>query len=344
MDTFFSSVAKSFTGNRSALPGVEWAILALLAVVLLVQFSGLARRFLGGRSAFHRACQALGLGESDVRWLVSLAGRTSMDPLRLVTHLDHFEQATARVLAEAAAEADASLEEAALRIGRLRRALGFDRLPPHTPLLSSRELSRGTALELASQHGTLASVSETALVVELRDRPSLEPGQQVALGLVHARDARYALDCRLRELRPARGGGWELTFGHDEAPTRIQQREYARVKVRGLLRLTPVSRIPGLEHLPELVTDLEDLSGGGAKGWCRQPLPVGLLALATFEAGAHRFSSVRTVVLSCAPAPGPDGRFGAHLEFTGLTPAERERLVAALTQVELAEQAASRRG
>ncbi len=344
METFFSSVGRSFTGNRSALPGVEWAILALLALVLLVQLSGRARRFLGGRSAFQTACADHGLGEDDVRWLVAVARRGGVEPLRLITHLDLFERATAQVLVEAAADTEASLEEASLRIGRLRRTLGFDRLPAHAPLLTSRELSRGTSLEVASQHGAVTSVTETGLTVEVRDPPALQVGQQVSLWLVHARDARYALDCPLRELRPAHGGGWALHLGHDEAPVRFQQREYARVQVRGLLRLTPVGRVPGLERpTVELATELADLSGGGAKVWSRQPLPAGMLALATFEVGAVRFASVRTVVLSCAASPAADGRFAAHLEFTGGAGAERERLVAALTQVELAEQAASRR-
>lgn len=343
METFFQSVARSFTGNRAALPQVQWAILGLLALVLLVQVVGVARRALARRSEFHRLCATRGLPEADVRFAEALAAGAAAEPLQLVTHLDLFERATAQALHQAAAAPPPAAAEATARIRRLRHALGFDRLPTHTPLLSTRELAPGTALEVASQHGTVAEVTETTLTVELREPPAVAAGQQVSLGLVHAREARYALGCLLRRVQAAGEGGWLLRFSHDEAPARIQQREYARVRLGGTMSLRPVSAGPGPSHLALVVpVELEDLSGGGAKVTCHRALPVGLLALATFAVGSARFADVRTVVLACAATPGPDGLFRAQLEFTGRAGAERERLVAALTQLELGEQAASR--
>lgn len=340
MESFFQSVARAFSRNREGLPAVELAILVLLAAAVLLQLLGVARALLARRSRFHRHLAARGLGPDDVRFAAGLAAEARVEPLDLVAHLDVFERVTAQALAGASAGA-AAPGEAAARIRRLRHALGFDRLPAHVPLLSTRELSPGTAVEVGPQHGTVADVDEAGLTVEVREPPALPAGQQVALGLVHAREARYALGCRLASAHPQPGGGWRLRLEHDEHPVRLQQREYVRVPVDGLIRLAPAAPWPpGLPGLAgPIAARLVDLSGGGAAADSRAPLPVGALVRASFSVGGEPFDGLRAVVLACRPAVGRGHRL--QLEFTGRAGAERERLVSALTHVELAAQAAN---
>jgi PilZ domain-containing protein len=340
MEPFFQSVARAFSGNREALPRVELAILALLALAVLLQLAGILRRLLARRTRFHRLLASRGLGADDVRFAAALAAHGAVQPLELVTHLDVFERVTALALAPGAPWPD----EAAPRIGRLRRALGWDRLPPHTPLLSTRELAPGTALEVALQPGTLAEVDESGFTVEVREPPAVPAGQQVALTLAHAREARYALGCRLAAAHPQPGGGWHLRFEHDEHPARQQQREYVRVPVDGPLALRPVTQWqPGLPSLAgDVQARLVDLSGGGAQASSRSALPVGALVRATFAVGGATFDGLGAVVLACQPEAAGGHRL--KLEFTGRPGAERERLVAALTHLELEAQAAGRAG
>jgi hypothetical protein len=335
METFFQSVQRSFSGNREALPQVELAILALLALAVILQVAGLVRGLLARRSRFRDLLATRGVAPDDVRFAAELAARAAVEPLQLVTHLDVFERATALALGPGAPAA----ELAGPRIRRLRHALGYDRLPAHTPLLSTRELPAGTAIQVAAQPGTIAEVDEAGFTVEVREPPTAPAGQQVALSLAHAREARYALGCRLAAAHPQPGGGWHLRFLHDEHPTRQQLREYVRVPVDGALALRPLTRWQGA--LPALAGPVQarliDLSGGGALASSRAPLPVGALALASFSVGGAAFDGLRTVVLDCQP--GGDGLHRLHLEFTGRVGAERERLVAALTQLELRVQA-----
>lgn len=338
MEPFFQSVARAFSRNREGLPTVELAILVLLAAAVLLQLLGLARALLARRSRFHRHLAIRGLGPDEVRFAAGLAAGARVEPLDLVTHLDVFERVTAGALAGAGSGPPG---EAAARIRRLRHALGFDRLPAHVPLLSTRELSPGTAVEVGPQHGTVAEVDEAGLTVEVRDPPALPAGQQVALGLAHAREARYALGCRLASAHPQPGGGWHLRLEHDEHPVRLQQREYVRVPVDGAVRLDPAAPWP--QGLPwpagPAQARLVDLSGGGAAADSRVPLPVGALVRASFSVGGEAFDGLRAVVLACRPGDGGGHRL--QLEFTGRAGAERERLVSALTHVELAAQAAN---
>ncbi len=340
METFFQSVSQAFSGNRRHLPLVEALLLALLALVLLLQLAGAARRLLARRSGFRRVMADHGLSAEDVRFTAGLAALAGVEPLLLVTHLDLFERATAQALAHGAAAGPAAGDSAG-RIRRVRHALGYDRLPPHTPLLTTRELAPGMALDVGSQPGTVTEVDEGGFTVELRQPPELPAGPALPLTLTHAREARYALGCRLVEARPAPGGAWLLRFEHDEHPVRQQQRDHARVRIEGALALVPVTRWQGRPELASAVlASLVDLSGGGALATSRTALPVGTLVLADFTVGGDRFEGLRAVVLSCQPAG--DRRHQLHLEFTGRPGVERERLVAALTRLERGALAAGR--
>ena len=333
METFFKSVGQAFLENRAALPGVELGLLVLLALVGAWHLLSAVRRRWGRRARFRAMASARGLSREDARWATALARQAGVLPLQILTHLDLFEKATADAL-------QSGPEGTSARVRRIRQALGFDRLAAHTPLLSTRELQPGTALTVLDRPGTIAEVDEKAFGVELAEPPAAPPGQPLALVLVHAREARYQLACRLVAAHPSPGGGWRATFQHDEAPQRVQQREYARVRAEGIAVLHPLS---GWEGLPQrdadVATRLIDVSGGGLQLVTRVRLPAGLLAQVALQLGGERFEALRAVVLASAPAG--DG-WRAHLEFSGQPGGERERLAAAVTRAELQRRASDR--
>ncbi len=327
MEEALRSIAGSFAQNRQAAPAFERALLVLLLALVLLQAALVIRRRRRRRAAFRARARRRGLAPGEVALLESLAGRVGEPPARLLSHLGLFERATAAALAAPAAPPDL-----ARRLGALRRGLGFDRLPAHAPLLTTRELPPGVALEVDGRPGRALEVREDALAVEAE--AEVAPWGAVALGLAHGGEARYLARCRVAAVAPLGPGRWRLALGHDEAPRRIQLREYARVAADGPLTLRPLEPAPGGARLPrELRAQLVDVSGGGALVTTAAPLPVGLLAGASFAVGRAAFGNVRAVVL--ASARRPDGRWCSHLEFAHLRPAERDRLVAAVEHREI---------
>lgn len=331
IEEFFRSVAGSFAENRKATAVVEVAILILIALALALQLGAVVRRWWGRRTRLRALAAAHGVDAEDLAYAVSLARLEGVAPLALLTRVELFERATARALSAAPGQ----YPEAPRRIRRLRRAMGFDRLPVHTPLLSSRELAPGVAVELGPDAGQIAEVGEETLVVRFRaGAPRPVPGEELALGLIHAREARYELRCRVVDVRAEEPDGLLLVLSHDEAPRRIQQREYARVATRGAMALHPVPPWPMYAGpLVDVVARLEDVSAGGALVMSRAMLPVGLLAEATFTLGRDRFERLPVVVLTVEPLPGGSSR--ARLEWGRVSSAVRDRLVAAVAHLEL---------
>jgi hypothetical protein len=327
VEEFFRSVADAFAQGRKAVLPVELALVVLAAAVVVLQLAGLGRRWWGRRTRLQHLAARHGIDAPDLAFASSLARGEKIAPLALLTRVDVFERVTAQALA-------AARPEAAARIRRLRRALGFDRLPVHTPLLTTRELAPGTAVELGAIHGQIVEVGEAALTVRLRgEAPLPGAGAELTLVLAHAREARYELRCRLLELRFAPEDR-ELVLAHDESPRRIQLREYSRVAARGALALHPVPPWPVHADVPvDVVARLEDVSGGGALVASRAPLPVGLLAQATFTLGAVRFERLPAVVVGVEHRR--DGACAVRLEWRRLAEAERSRLVAAVAHLEL---------
>jgi len=344
MEEALQSIARSFAHNRDALPGFQRGLLVALLLLAVAQLALLLRGRLRRRSAFREQALRHGLPPPDVALVLELARRIEADPIDLLGHLGLFERATALALADAGRADPHGLPggELPVRLRQLRHALGFDRLPPYAPLLSTRELMPGTAVELSGRPGQTLDVGEASFSVELGEPPSGPAGALVPISLTHAREARYALRCRLLEARERPAGGWRLVFAHDEAPARIQQREYLRVPASGPVALRPVAGWPGRpdagDPRRELRAKLVDVSGGGALVTSASALPVGLLAGATFLVGDAAFGNVRAVVV--ASERGPDGTWRAHLEFGQMPEAERSRLVAAVEHREVAEEKA----
>jgi c-di-GMP-binding flagellar brake protein YcgR len=195
---------------------------------------------------------------------------------------------------------------------------------------------------VGGQPGTVAEVDEATFSVELGEPPSAPVGLPATLTLVHVREARYQLLCRLAASHPSQEGAWLLTFEHDEAPARVQQRQYARVRADGIAAIRQLS---GPEGQPARGADiagrLVDVSGGGAQVSSRARLPAGQLVQLSLQVAGERFEAVRAVVLSSDP--DKDGH-RAHLEFTGRPGAERDRLAAAVTRAELQRVSLDRRG
>lgn len=331
MEEFFRSLAEAFGRSPQGGPRLGPLVAVVGAVLAVTLLAALARRGAARRRTLRRLVAQRGLSRDDLRLAARVAADAGADLVAFLSRLDVFERATALALAQDAGAVPVG-RELPVRLRALRAALGFDRLPPHVPLLSSRELSPGTAVRVLGREGPTFDVAEDRFAVDLAEPVALAPGQRVTLGLVHAREARYALKCRVLHAGPGPEGRFHLVLAHDEAPERIQQRAHARVAVSGPLTLRPAAAWPGPGQPTELRCKLLDVSGGGAMIGTAEPLPVGLLAWASFAVSTSAFAGVRAVVLGTSL--GPSG-WRAHLDFTGLGEAERDRLVAAVTRVQL---------
>jgi hypothetical protein len=333
---FFRSVAGAFAANGPRGPGAI-AVLLLVGVVAGIVLGGAVRRLRARRHALDAFLARHDLGAEDLALVRALARDAGAAPLDVLTHLDLFERSTGRALAAAPAGGP---RDPATRIARIRHAVGFDRLPAHTPLLSTRELSPGTALQLeggAPCRGVVAGVDERTLRLELDGPLALGAGDELQLGVVHAREARYGVRGRVVWARPAPLDTTHVGLTHDEAPSRVQRREHVRVSGDGTATLRPL-RWPGVAPARPrgpprpVVARLLDVSAGGLRVTATEPLPVGLLLEAAFALGGERFEALPAVVLSSAAAPG--GVRELHLELSGAPEVERARLAAAVARAE----------
>lgn len=330
MEDFFQSLAQAFAHR----PGGVWPG-ALLAgfVVALLALGGVFGQVLGALRGRRNRLSGLVVRHDLEAMDLDLARRLGMlvgvPPADVVANLDIFERATAKALAAkspAPSWAGYTEDETADRIRRLRGLVGFDRLPPHAPLLTSRELMPGTAIRVDEFTGQVSHVDERAFTVEFLEKTPLWKSMSVELSLVHAREARYELTCAVLAVRPLKDGAVALVFAHDESPKRSQKRAFARAVVGGEIALRLLEPWPTRPPLRTNAT-LVDVSGGGALVLARTPLPVGALFAASFTVGGERFEAVRAVVLALEPS---GASFHAHLEFGPLSESQRERLVTAV--------------
>lgn len=316
---FFESVQQAFARNRESTGSFAWSMAVLTAVVVAWLTLAVFRRRRQRRLALEDFIDQRGLPEEDSGFARALAAAAKVEPMELLTHLDVFEHATAAALSGAVAipEQGAALAQ---HVHRLREALHFDRVPAHAPLLTTRELTPGTALDCGATHGQISELDEQRFVVELTDTSGAE-GTRATLRVRHAREALYELDCRVLER-----DGRRLVLAHDEHPRRIQQREFVRIEHRAPVTLTVLSRVGHALPTMHLAGELRDLSAGGALVVVDTPLPPGTtVTLASLHVGGVTFTGLRAVVLS---AEQRDGKPHLHLEFR-ITERERDRLVAA---------------
>jgi c-di-GMP-binding flagellar brake protein YcgR len=348
MDEFFQSVSRSFAENRAHSDLVVPVLLALVALQLFLHLRAGRRQQRERKGTLELFAARHSLSAEELQWALELAAQVQADPLALLANLDVFERSTAHLLAGPVGQPD----HLANHVRLLRHALGYDRLPAHFPLLSTRELPRGTAVEVAGHGAAISRTDERSFTVDLVQPagPAASPaGSAVAIDLVHARDARYALRCKLLEQRSGqRGCGGRLLLAHDEAPVRVQHREYARVQTSGVVRLRPVppesGGVPeheGVQPLPSAL-DLVDASGGGLQVASGGAVQVGALLYVSFQLGKAAFEDLPAVVLSGEPAAA--GGYRSRLEFGDLDEETREKLVSAVQRVSLAQRAAVQAG
>ena len=334
MNEFFESLARAFSRNRNALPPFEIALLLVVVLALAIGGARVLRRRRARSSLAQDWARQHGFSEDDLRLARRLARRASTELLRFLTHLEIFERVTAEALLQARSTGRSG-DGLPGDIRRVRHLLGFDAPPPHRPLLTTRELAPGTAIEVGSHAGRIAEVDEGAFCVTVGGSVALSPDAPVTLTLAHGREARYALRCILRSAREEPPGHWQLVLAHDETPERIQKREYVRIPIKGSILLRPVvSNLLPSEPGGALYAALVDVSGGGARVVSGTELTVGQTLRASFAVGEVHFAGVRAEVLSCWQAV--EDRFHAQLEFRGLAEPERDRLVSAVARLELA--------
>jgi c-di-GMP-binding flagellar brake protein YcgR len=327
VDAFLGSLRAAFRahgdGSAAAL-GAAAAAVALLVATLVVLSR--RRRARARRVAFAGAVAARGLGAEDAALVEGLAAAHDEPALDLLTSLAAFERATARALGRSAPG------DLPVRIRRLRRALGFDRLGPRGSLLTTRELEPGTRVALAGVRGEVRDVDEARVVVDA-DRPlAFSTGAAVPLALVRPGEARYEARCPLLATSP---DGRRLALAHDERPVRHQLRAFVRVPVRRPVELAPR---PGPGGGPPAAAE-------ALRGWSRDVSEGGLLVLApralaagarvecafALEEGGAPFAIEAEVI--AAKARGGDG-VELHLEFARLEPATRDRLAAAIVRLD----------
>jgi hypothetical protein len=333
-ESFLRELGNAFARNGLGPRGVT-VLLLLAGVVLGVVVSRLVRSALASRAILERFAARHALGAADVQLARAVAARAGLDPLDVLTRLDLFERATALALADAPAGA---AEDPAARVAHLRQALRFDRLPAHAPLLSTRELAAGTSVEVElddRRRGVVLGADERTWRVEVDGPVGLVLGDEAAVTVVHARDAHHAVRCRVVDRVTVGDGTTHLSLAHDEAPRRLQRREYVRVPADGAIAIRPLLwpvTPPGARA--EIAARIVDVSGGGLHVRTEAPLAVGLLAELRFDVAGAEFRGLRAAVLTCAPV---EGGHEARLELKGVPEHERERLTAAVARTEARE-------
>jgi len=330
MEDFFRSVNQAFARNREASLALEWVLLALALMVVALQVFSILKRRRGAKLEAQALAHQRGVTDEELALVFELAREASVPPMDFLTHPDVFERTTAGALS-GTTQLSMSGDLLASTLRRIRQALHFDRLPSHVPLLTTRELSRGLALDCGEAHGQVLDISETAFTVGFR--PPLAPvtGETLMLTLRHAREATYELHCRV-----LRGHATSVDFAHDEAPKRVQLRDYARVDVSVPVTLRAISWPGHALETREANATLRDLSGGGALVGSAISFPAGVHLSLTFTVAGEAFRSLGGVVLSSLPQ---GSAVQLRVEFTTLAAAERERLFAAVAKLQLARTA-----
>lgn len=326
MDEFFRSMNQAFARNREASASFEWVLLGLLVGIAAFVALGRLRRWRGAALEVDAVARERGLSDGELALMRALARAAAVSPRELLTHPDVFEHATAKALS-GSVSLPVSSASLPLVLRRVRQALHFDRLPAHSPLLTTRELSPGTALDHGEHQAQVVEVDETCLRVRFRPPLELTVGATLNLTLRHAREATYELRCVVRQAHST-----TAELAHDEAPRRVQLRDYARVEVTAPVTLSALSWPGHALETRQAKGALRDLSAGGAQLVSPTSLPAGVRLALTFTLSGELFSALEGVVLSSS-AEGEAALL--RVEFTTLTNSARERLAQAVTRLQL---------
>lgn len=337
MDEFFRSTRVAFAENRQGADIALGVVLALVVLWFLVQAVGALKQRRAVRGEVDGLAARSHLGEDLPALVEELAKAGRVEPLQVLTELQTFEAASARLLERVSVDPDGALAvTTGQRLRRLREALGFQRAKPTAPLRSSRELPVGAPVRVAGVLGRIERVTELDFTVELDGAPGIEPGTAVAVAFVRAREARYQLRCTVLAVDEgvplgASDARWAVRLTHDEAPLRVQKREFVRVAASGGVEARRAAG-RGESERPTIVDrgELIDASGGGLCCLFTVALPPGSIASTSFELGGQRFEGLRAQVLS---STAQEGGFQVRFAFAGLPESVVERLVAVITRL-----------
>ncbi len=319
MEEFFRALRDTWGERAHPGYGPLFLLLAIVLLALAWQLIASIRRRQARRLEADRLARDKGIGNDDLSWLHQLCSQSGHDALDVLTRIAVFESASADALMPPS-------EEVAARVGRIRHSLGFDRLPAHFPVLTSRQMQVGATIDIAGVRGEVADVNELFFAVRSAKNLDRSSGAQLPLTLIHGSEARYRLTCTLlgKEDRLTR-------FGHDEAPERIQQREHVRVEIAGAVHVEPFSSPQHGGAAPEPCEgSMVNVSSGGMLAETEAELPAGLSLRLSFEVSGARFQEVTAIVIECMKRPAS---FAVRIEFVNLSEHERERLSAQLTRL-----------
>ncbi|HET6283083.1 MAG TPA: PilZ domain-containing protein [Polyangia bacterium] len=337
VDEFFFSLREAFRPHEQTGPWTLVALTALVVLGLVAWLVSLRRRRRARERLFTQLVAHRRLTPEDVSLLIRLATAAEVPPIAMATQIEVFERATAMEIETFPRMLVVDDANTLARIRYLRRLLGFETLPEHYPLLTTRELHPGLTIKLADMSTAVLAVTEAFFSLRAPHAPNLATGDIGALTVFHAQEARYALRCELLSSEPAADGAGgaarKLIFAHDESPARFQMRDFVRVPFRGPIRLqTPVTG-------PAWITaTLVDISIGGAALETEAILQPGDGVMASFTLGDAQFSEVKSVVLDSRP--GPTGSQRVRVEFENLPKSDEERLSAAVAYLSVKPAAA----
>ncbi len=316
MDEFFRAVRGQFAEQRSY-EGRAGLIVALaFALLLLVWLGSQLLRIWRARAALRQFAARHSIAAPELSLVAALARGAKRSTLEVLEQLDLFELLTGKALASPGGA------EFAGRIGNLRRALGYDRVPDYMPLYTSRELPPGAAVVIGNEKGQTVESTELGLTVQLDKAIEQQIGDVLALEVPQAREATYRLHCRLLEIAATASGKARLVFAHDKSPMHLLSVE-ARRPARGAIILRPAFAAGELQP-PEQPGELLEAGTHDLLITSHLPLVPGHQVDCSFHLGPEAFQ-MRALIQAADGAPA-SGAYSARLHFMGISELERKRL------------------
>ena len=342
VDSFLHSVRGAFTPSYDTV----WVWAALLSVVVTVIVLGRwhARRLRGraGAAAFAAFVTEKRLSGEQTRMLVKLGAGIGVSALAVGQALDLFERATAQALGAETPTAGSGVrrkehdgaDDVYTRLNALRRALGFNVVPDHLPLSTTRELVPGTHVAVAGAGGEVMEVNEAWFGVLAGPDTTFPAGAPGAtLRMTFTRDARYVARCTVLSVDPPHAPR-KLLLRHDERPERHQLRAAVRVNAQGSVQLLPwpMATPTNDEPAPDagVPADLIDISVGGLAAIAARSVRPGTSVHVAITWDGEFYRDLPAAVLRCDEKLA--GRFVVRLEFRGLPAPEEGRLAAAIAR------------
>jgi len=374
VDEFLHSVQDSFAANRAtSLVGLVLALAAAVAIgwpasVWLRRRRARRRR---GQQVREIAARAR-LSDGQLADLHRIAETAAVPLLDLMTVVSAFEHATAKVLAREPPTVHPEPRSEHARVRQLRLALGFSPLSPHLWLLTTREVVAGDTVTSGGSRGHVAEVNEASFAVDwpVASAPSVVADGVVTLTIDRPDDARYLVRARALRVGPAsvappssaasapeRAALTRVFFAHDEQPERQQHRAYMRLRLPPTLTARvqilersdgprDVSAGPAAEAAPAstATATIVDVSAGGlalsltAPADGRAAVGHGATVRCWFALDAEAtFDAIPALVVSVETSGGArPGEHLLHLAFVAIEEARRDRLVAAITRLQIA--------